>query len=55
MEVSTCLDLATNNSSLLILFDRILPHLVPGLLFEGVAPYIIHISDVENGEFSNGK
>ena len=55
MEISTCLESATNNSSLLILFGRILPYLVQGLLFGGVAPYIIHISDVENGEFNNGK
>ena len=55
MEVSTCLDSPTNNSSLLILFDSILPYLVQELLFGGVAPYIIHISDVKNGDFNNGK
>ena len=58
MNFSTCLEsTASNNSSIFVdvLFDRVLPYLVQGLLYGGVPPYILHISDIRYGEFKNGK
>ena len=58
MDFSTCLESAVpNNSSIFvdILFDRILPYLVRGILHGGVPPYILHITNRRYDEFQNGK
>ena len=57
MDASTCLKSVIpdiSNSSISILFERVLPSLVSGLLFGGIPPYIIHISNL-NFEFEKGK
>ena len=58
MNFSTCLESAvTNNSSIFVdvLFDRVLPYLVQGLLYGGVPSYILHVSNIRYGEFQSGK
>ena len=55
---STCLESAvSNNSSIFvdILFDRILPYVVQGILYGGVHPYILHIANERYDEFQNSK
>ena len=39
----------------LLLFERVLPYLVQGLLFGGVPPYVIHISDSQENGYDSGK
>ena len=58
MDFSTCLESTVpNNSSMFvdILFDRVLPYLVQGILHGGVPPYILHITNRRYDEFRNGK
>ena len=45
MNVSRCLksDL-TENQHMFILFGRVIPYLVNGLLFRGIPPYLLHIT-----------
>ena len=57
MDVYTCLKSVIpdmSNSSISILFEMVLPSLVSGLLFGGIPPYIIHISNL-NFENEKGK
>ena len=35
----------------LLLFERVLPYLVQGLLFGGFPPYIVHITDSQRHEY----
>ena len=56
MDLLTCSDIIKpDNSSISILFERVLPSLVSGLLFGGMPPYIVHISNLKYGEFDKGK
>ena len=34
-----------------LLFERVLPYLVQGLLFGGFPPYIVHITDSQRYEY----
>ena len=56
MDLLTCSNfIIPDNSNISILFERVLPSLVSGLLFGGIPPYIVHISNLKYGEFDQGK
>ena len=44
-----------HNMNTSLIFDRVLPYLVQGLLFGGVPPYILHVSSSQADEFRNGE
>ena len=52
----SCLDSnIPGNASTSILFDKVLPSLVTGLLFGGIPPFILHISNLKSAEFRKGR
>ena len=53
MDVSTCV--VPYNLSISILFERVLPSLVTGLLFGGIPPNILHVSNLKSSKFEKGK
>ena len=53
MNASACLDYEVENDYLSLLFGRVLPYRIQGLLFRGVPPYIVRISD--SLSFTTGK
>ena len=45
----------TDNQHMFILFGRVIPYLVNGLLFGGIPPYLLHITSFRLDEFNKGK
>ena len=42
------------DDSLHIFFGRVVPYLVQGLLFGGIPPYLLHVTDEGSYEFPQG-
>ena len=56
MNVSSCLKSnLTENYHMFILFGRVIPYLVNGLLFGGIPPYLLHITCFKWDELDKGR
>ena len=53
MNTSACVPQASD-VTLHLIFERVIPYLMQGLLFGGIPPYILHISD-STKQHGNGK
>ena len=54
MNASACVTPASD-ITLSLIFARVIPYVVQGLLFGGIPPYILHIADSTSKHHGNGK
>ena len=55
MNISPCAQFSNGtDGNLFLLFERVLPYLVQGLLFGGISPYLMHVTDDTSHEYRHG-